>query len=646
MAEENASSNFIDARSGNDRSGKDPNSASGLEREQLLAEIHDLKSKQSELVKANERLTQREKELLLRDIEVRTHLFELKVSQEDRDKLATENEAYEKIANELLDVSTALEKRNFELEQTMRVVREVNRATSLFDLMQSLLKIVLETIPAAQKGTVIRRQDASQTFKFIAAQGYDLAKLDSLELTEAEVKNRYFQRPYSGFPDFFLNNKFPEDETGKKFSIQRPFSSLAVAIKEANEVKGILFLDNFEAYEPFARKDLEIINRFKVHIESAFSRLNLLEQVQAQNREFERLNKELNGKNEELVIRAIEIRTALEELKATQDQLIVSEKLAALGKLISNMAHEINTPIGAINAAATNLLETLPGLLERLPGVLEGVSNEARGQFQELVEQFVRGDAATELSTQEARQCRKQIEEDLLRADVREGCAQLARLLIKLGVTERPLRFEALLRHPKNLELLETAVSIASLRIQTANIVSSVAKTQKTVLSYKSYTDDHTSQISGEIDVNESIEDILTVFKHLQNYGLKIVRQFAAGNPKLAGNPDQIKQVWSHIIHNAVGAMKNKGVLTISTAATRENNVVVEISDTGPGIPPKVRDRIFEPFFTTKEEGEGSGLGLHICKKIVDTHEGEIDVFSEPGRTTFTITLPQRKELL
>ena len=74
------------------------------------------------------------------------------------------------------------------------------------------------------------------------------------------------------------------------------------------------------------------------------------------------------------------------------------------------------------------------------------------------------------------------------------------------------------------------------------------------------------------------------------------------------------------------------------------SGIVVEITDSGGGIPDEIKPRIFEPFFTTKPAGEGSGLGLDICKKIIEKHQGKIEVESQPGRTTFRVWLPQQHE--
>jgi two-component system, NtrC family, sensor kinase len=94
-----------------------------------------------------------------------------------------------------------------------------------------------------------------------------------------------------------------------------------------------------------------------------------------------------------------------------------------------------------------------------------------------------------------------------------------------------------------------------------------------------------------------------------------------------------------NLIHNALQAMDYQGTLTISVTSV-ERSVVVCIKDSGKGIEPEALPRIFEPLYTTKPIGEGTGLGLSIVKKIIEKHEGAIEVLSAPGHTTFCITLP------
>ncbi|MCG9875565.1 MAG: ATP-binding protein [Leptospiraceae bacterium] len=87
--------------------------------------------------------------------------------------------------------------------------------------------------------------------------------------------------------------------------------------------------------------------------------------------------------------------------------------------------------------------------------------------------------------------------------------------------------------------------------------------------------------------------------------------------------------------------MNNKGEILIRTKLLKEENeILVEFQDNGPGVPPDIQEKIFQAFFTTKPRGEGSGLGLHITKQIIDKHRGRIDFSSTPGKTLFQIYLP------
>jgi signal transduction histidine kinase len=122
--------------------------------------------------------------------------------------------------------------------------------------------------------------------------------------------------------------------------------------------------------------------------------------------------------------------------------------------------------------------------------------------------------------------------------------------------------------------------------------------------------------------------------------GITVKKQFDPDLPKIPAYAGELNQVWTNLIDNAAQAMNGAGTLTIRTA--REDDcVLVEIGDTGPGIPEAIQKRIFEPFFTTKPVGEGTGLGLDIAWRIVvNKHHGDLRVESVPGDTRFQVRLP------
>jgi len=142
-----------------------------------------------------------------------------------------------------------------------------------------------------------------------------------------------------------------------------------------------------------------------------------------------------------------------------------------------------------------------------------------------------------------------------------------------------------------------------------------------------------------EADINEGIEDTLTLIQHEVKRGITVDRQFGE-LPKIWCFPGRLNQVFLNLLVNARQAIEGRGTITVATSFV-DHHVVVRISDTGVGIPPEHLKRVFDPGFTTKGVGVGTGLGLSICYGIVEDHYGDIRAESAPGRgTTFTVRIP------
>jgi len=145
-----------------------------------------------------------------------------------------------------------------------------------------------------------------------------------------------------------------------------------------------------------------------------------------------------------------------------------------------------------------------------------------------------------------------------------------------------------------------------------------------------------------EVDVHEGLENTLVIMQHKLKKGVTIKRDYSANLPRIEAYASELNQVWTNIIDNAIDAMNGKGEILLKTYA-EDNKVVVEITDSGPGIPEEIQARIYEPFFTTKPPGKGTGLGLHISHDIVaNRHRGLLLVESKPGKTTFKVILPKQ----
>ena len=141
------------------------------------------------------------------------------------------------------------------------------------------------------------------------------------------------------------------------------------------------------------------------------------------------------------------------------------------------------------------------------------------------------------------------------------------------------------------------------------------------------------------IDIREGIESTLTLVHHELKNRIKIVRDYGDISP-LPCHANQVNQVLLNLLVNAAHAIEGAGTITIRLR--QENNtVIVEVADTGKGIPEEIRDHIFEPGFTTKESDKGTGLGLSIARRIVEEHGGKISFESKVGvGTTFRLQLP------
>jgi two-component system NtrC family sensor kinase len=145
-----------------------------------------------------------------------------------------------------------------------------------------------------------------------------------------------------------------------------------------------------------------------------------------------------------------------------------------------------------------------------------------------------------------------------------------------------------------------------------------------------------------EIDINELMENIMLFFeKQLWESNIEVKTSLNRKLSRILASPNQLRQVILNIITNAKDAMPKGGVLTVETRA-RNNNIIINIKDTGIGIPEALQDKIFDAFFTTKQEVKGVGLGLSVCYGIIKDHGGDIRVKSEPGKgSTFSVVLPQ-----
>ena len=365
------------------------------------------------------------------------------------------------------------------------------------------------------------------------------------------------------------------------------------------------------------------------------------------------LEREVADRTLDLRTRNQELTQTLQTLQTSQDQLIRSEKLAALGQLVTSISHEMNTPLGVIRSSVNNIGSFLREDLEASVAIIQRLTPNNRQILLSLFQQTV-GTMGTMLSTREKRQFRQQISKTLKELAV-PNPDHIADTLVDIGIYDDIQPLIDLFETDDCLQVLSTLYHVRSSQRSLQAIEAATDSAALIVQTLRSYSNPELYQSFGEIDLAESLETALILYQTLLKRGVTVDRDYHI-HPKIWGCGDEVNQVWTNLIHNALQAMNYQGHLkielttegdSINATSNQSTNqasnamvAIVRLTNNGPAIDPEAQTHIYEAFFTTRSPGEGKGMGLTIVKQILAKHYGTISFVSTDSGTTFTVTLP------
>ena len=346
--------------------------------------------------------------------------------------------------------------------------------------------------------------------------------------------------------------------------------------------------------------------------------------------------------NEQLSAKNLLLENTLEELSKTQNKLIFSEKMAALGNLIGGIAHEINTPLGAIKASSTNINDVVEKITVDLPWLINHASSDEINWLFKLINEA----DTREISafSKEERQKKRNLLA-LFEQHKIDNALNISDTIVSLRLNYTDEEFLDLLKLPNSQILLQMLKVLLSLKRNSNNIFVSVEKAATVVRALKSYIHKNNSGAKESANLAETIDNVLILTANLLKHSKTEVVTHFENIPLLYCRQDEICQIWTNLITNAIQAMENGGILDIGIKLSDNEHILAWFKDSGCGMSKEIASHVFEPYYTTKATGIGTGMGLDISRQIVENHHGRIYFETKEGKgTTFFVEIPLNQD--
>ncbi|MFB3852667.1 MAG: ATP-binding protein [Vicinamibacterales bacterium] len=339
-------------------------------------------------------------------------------------------------------------------------------------------------------------------------------------------------------------------------------------------------------------------------------------------------------------ITSLLVHVMLDRARFFTSTVLHDEKLRSLGKLAAGLAHELNNPAAAIKRSARMLPQSFEAAESAARAIgSAGLTASEQEAVARMRDECLAAPVTRVRSPLEEAEREEVIAGWLEAQGVEAGAA--AEVLAQTPVTLTALdHLVGSIRRELLAPVLRWVAANCALRGLAAEIEQAASRISDLVTAVRGFTQVDQSAAPQPVRIREGLEQTLAVLKaKARARSVSIDLDVAPDLPPVRGVAAELNQIWANLIDNALDAAPESGRVEV-LAHSEKGSVVVRVKDNGPGIPPEIRDRVFDPFFTTKDIGKGTGLGLDIVRRLIDRHDGDIEVRSEPGRTEFIVSLP------